>query len=588
MGTKIGKGHKALLLLLSSLVIIGIILGVNLLSFARAEKVILNQLKENQLIKTESAAMLIEDHIARVKNELLTLSRFPTMETLDLNTCSGDMKVVHEKIESKINSLLRVDKEGNIIESSSSKYSNYLKLNIKNKDYFKVPKETSEPLIILVKQGESQQIIISAPLFNTATYTPYPNLVGDFNGMLLSIIEVEELYNNYIHPIVNVDQNYFVLFNAVSGEAILSSSELGLNALSNSSLNAPFNFSSLPEYGTSILPWEGMGNTIATSANLFVGGEKWRLSVLTPLKNVGTEIKLARKLLWLSLGLVIAIIAALLAVLISLYQTKEEVQYKLEQASVTLEKLGIRIETEKDKFTQSDIILEPRKVYLIKEDGENTAHELFIGTLNQGFAGLGIVRDDPRALKKKYNLEKTSFIWLTKETVANVPCETDIASLFGLISEFVHKSKKSVVLIDRLDYILTENKFEEVIPKIHALRDLAQSHESIIILALSPEAVEESKLKAVEAETIDLYGRYLHSKVELTEMELGILRYINDYNIINRLVSYKDITEQFKITKPTTRVKVSGLQQLGLVQTEQKGRFKSLKITSAGRKIIGV
>ncbi len=603
MGVKIGKGYKALLLLLISLVIIGIILGVNLLSFAKAEKVILSQIQENQLIKTESAAMLIEDHVAQVRNELLTLSKFPPMETLDVNACSGDMKVVHEKIESKINSLLRVDKEGNIVESSSSKYSNYLNLNIKNKDYFKVPKETSEPLIVMVKQGESQQIIIAAPLFNIATYTPYPNLVGNFNGALLSIIEVDELYNIYIHPIINANQNYFVLYNLASGEVILGNSDFGqnessnllFNPSSNDSLNfssntpahISSNFSLLPEYGASILPWEE-GDTIATSANLFVGGEKWRLSVLTPLKNVGTEIRLVQKLLWLSLGLVIAITVTLLAVLISLYRTKEEVQHKLERANVTLEKLGIRIETEKDKFAQIDIILEPRKVYLIREDGENTAHELFIGTLNRGFAGLGIVRDDPRALKKKYNLEKTSFIWLTKEAVTDVPCETNIVSLFGLISEFIRKSKKSVVLIDRLDYILTENKFEEVIPKIHALRDLAQNHESIIILALSPEAIEESKLKAIEAETIDLYGRHLRSKVELTEMEMGILHHINDYNITNRLVSYKDITEQFKITKPTTRVKVGGLQRLGLVQTEQKGRFKSLKITSAGRKIIGV
>jgi hypothetical protein len=41
-------------------------------------------------------------------------------------------------------------------------------LNIKNKDYFSIPKETNEPFIAgMVRQGTSQQIIVSAPLFET-------------------------------------------------------------------------------------------------------------------------------------------------------------------------------------------------------------------------------------------------------------------------------------------------------------------------------------------------------------------------------------------------------------------------------------
>ena len=45
-----------------------------------------------------------------------------------------------------------------------------------------------------------------------------------------------------------------------------------------------------------------------------------------------------------------------------------------------------------------------------KEEDENHAHELFIGSLNKGFAGLGIVREDPREVKKKYDLHKTKEI----------------------------------------------------------------------------------------------------------------------------------------------------------------------------------
>src|SRR3990167_2249847 len=118
------------------------------------------------------------------------------------------------------------------------------------------------------------------------------------------------------------------------------------------------------------------------------------------------------------------VIISMVYLLISLYKSKEEVQLKLEKANVTLEKLGINIEVEKEIFNQSDINLESRKAYLIKEDDENNAHELFIGTLNRGFAGLGIVREDPREIKKRYNLQKTSFIWLTNNKLSGIPSET--------------------------------------------------------------------------------------------------------------------------------------------------------------------
>tara|TARA_B100001971_G_C18223048_1_gene558479 strand:+ start:1 stop:1515 length:1515 start_codon:yes stop_codon:yes gene_type:complete len=504
------------------------------------------------------------------------------METLDIDKCEGDMRDVHEKIEGKIDSLLRVDEGGNIIECSSPSFSNYVGLNIKNKDYFKIPKETNEPFIAgMVRQGTSRQIIVSTPLFETTEYTPYPNFFGDFRGILLSIIEVNKLYNQYLHQIYEPGTNSFLLINLNTEETIIKSNDLEDYSdvkqylpVINDNLNTIASFSDL-------------GNTIITSSDLMLGLETWRLIVLTPLKNVGKEVESVQKRHLFSLGFIIIVILALFYFSASLYKSKEEVQLKLDKTKVTLAEKGINIEVEKDKFNQADIELDTKKLYLVKEDEENNAHELFISSLNRGFAGLGIVRDDPRVIKEKYNLEKTSFIWLTNNKIEGIPCETHIEELFELISEFIKKSDKSVILLDRLDYILRENNFEDVIKKIHALKDLASAHECIIIFSVNPELIEESQLKAIESESIDLYGKHLRNKVELSDIEMNILKYINENNVTNRLVSYKDITTKFNITKPTTRVKIRKLQDLGLLTVDQKGRFKSLKITSAGRRMIG-
>ena len=190
-------------------------------------------------------------------------------------------------------------------------------------------------------------------------------------------------------------------------------------------------------------------------------------------------------------------------------------------------------------------------------------------------------------MKKRYNLQKTSFIWLTEEEVDGIPTETAIDALFDLIKEFVKKSKKSVILIDRMDYVFTQNKYADVVKKVHALKDLAASNECVIIMGLNADLIDTKNLKALEADAIDLFGKHLKDKVSLPEMEMNMLVYINERNTQNKMASYKDITTEFKITKPTTRSKIRNLQGLGLVTVEQKGRFKSLKITSSGRRIIG-
>ena len=168
------KSNKLVIIILISLVIIGGIILINFLSFSRIDILIINQLRENQLIETEYAASQIESHIRQIKDELITISKFPVIETLNINKCSGNMNIIHKSIEGKIDSLLRANSDGDIVECSSPDFSYYLGLNIKNKDYFQTPKETNEAFISgLVRQGASQQIIVSVPLFFARLYSEF-------------------------------------------------------------------------------------------------------------------------------------------------------------------------------------------------------------------------------------------------------------------------------------------------------------------------------------------------------------------------------------------------------------------------------
>lgn len=575
------KTKKLLIIAIVALLLIATIISINILSFYDLERVVIEQLKDNQLTETEYAANQIEDHILQVRDELITLSKFPEINSLDINKCSGDMTIVHENIEGKISNLLRADKDGTIIECSSPDFSSYVGLNIKNKKYFQVPKKTNEPYIdTSLRQGSIQEVIVSAPLFETTEYTPYPNFFGEFKGILMSIIQVTNLYNLYVHPIVDPSTSMYLLINSKTGETMLKSNKLpDYNSIEEEFANNDQKLNVISDFN-------GFGKSIITSSKIRVGTEEWELIIMTPLANVGSQISNVQIRHLITLVFVIVILGGGIYLYIQLYQSKEEIESKLKKTNITLEKMGINIEVEEQKYNQADISLEPGKIYLVKEDKENHAHELFISTLNRGFAGLGIVRDDPSSFKKKYNLQKTSFIWMSEADSKEFASETNIDNLYKLIVEFIDKSKKSVILIDRFDYLISQNKSKNIMKTVHSLRDMALSNECVIILSLNPDIVSDSELKSIQAESIDLYGKHLKENIDLQEMELEMLKFINERNINNKLVSYKDITNKFDITKPTTRSKIKNLQSLGLLNVEQKGRYKTLKITSSGRKIL--
>ncbi|RME32152.1 DUF835 domain-containing protein [Candidatus Woesearchaeota archaeon] len=578
MGGRI-KEHGPLLLLLLSLFIVGLIIFSNFLSFMKIQAVVVDLLAENQHTQTIHAAGRMENHILQVKDELLALSKVPAVSTLGVESCSD---TPHEWVSTTLDAFMRADKDGDIVACTSKRFSGFLGLNIKNKDYFTQPRDTGEPFIAgTFGQDISPQIIVSVPIFARARYTPLSrygtHYLEEFNGTLFTIIDLDYLYNLYIHPYVRAGKNSFLFYDVATGETLLKSPDI-----------EPYEVlkDKLPIGDELVVGFDTWGETIITSSEIILGSKRFRLIILTPLKEASEDMVSLQYRHLFSLFFILTVGIIMTVFLVRLFKSREEAQAKLRQASITLERYGIQGSLEEAKYADADVSLASGKVYLIKEEGENHAHELFISSLNKGYVGLGVIRENPAVFRERYNLEKTALIWMTKAKPADVPAETDIRGLYTLIAEFVQKNEKCVILLDRMDYLISENDFATVVRVLHSLNDLILHKDCIIILSVNPRLVSEAQLGALEAEAIDYYGKQLEKRVALSEKELGILRYINEQNVKNKLVTYGAITAQFKITKPTTRVRIQKLADLGLVRVEQVGRFKSLKVTSAGRRVL--
>ena len=577
MGERIGKGKGFLFVVLSGLFITGIILILNILSFSKIQDGLVSQVTETQLVEVQRAASQIESHIIQVRDELLTLSKLPVLESLAIEGCKKGEGGIHGRIPGIIESLVRVNEQGDAVACSSPSLSYFDGLNIKNKNYFKIPKNTSEAYISgLESLGQNQIIVVAAPVLESSAYQR--NLNGkNFHGVLLSIIRIPSLYSSFIHPIIDPKGESVIMVNAETNETILEIGSVANFTQIKDVLPLNDRLFSLTAY----LP---EGRAVVTGSDLIVGSERWQLILMTPEKNIGRELASTQRRNAFSLGFVFLTIVGVSFFIISINKKKEDVQSRLEKVHGVLERLGINLDVEKERFAQTDIVLEPGRVYLIKQDDENQAHELFLGTLNRGFAGLGMLREDPRLFKKRYNLEKTSCVWITKTPIPDVPCESDPGTILQIIKEFISSTAKSIVLLEHFDYLALEKSFEEVVHLLHNLKDVVAGRESIILVSLNPALIEERKRKAIEAELVDIFGAPPSGHLEAEDISL--LKFVNDKNAGNLIVSYKDISKFLNITKPTTRARLSNMISLGLFQVEKKGRTKTVKITSKGRRLV--
>lgn len=410
-------------------IVAGIILA-NLRSFSAVESAVIRQIQDTQRFETAKAAQQIESRIFQMRDELSTLSKVQDIPALSEKRCSAG--ITHERVSSVLDILARANARGEVTACSSPEIAYFAGLNIANKEYFSIPKSTGKPYISGKESfGPVNQIIITSPIY-TSGYA----LSSSFQGILLSTLTVNELFEDEIYPILNVPEKKFFIIDLEDLEVI---------ATDETRFDVARIAAALPRSERIIskrITTDKIGEIILTSSEFVVGAEKWRLGIYTPMSSVAHDLRIFQQRNLYSLLFVLAIVVAVSIFLISLYRSKEDVESKLNEVSIALDKLGLKVRTD-------------------------------------------------------------------------VPGSD------------------------------------------------------------SPSSIE-------------LLPQQLREKESLLPQEMEVLEFINAQNAENKLISFKDINKKFNITKPTTRARIAMLTGKHLAEIEQRGRFKTLKITEKGRKLLSV
>jgi hypothetical protein len=147
--------------------------------------------------------------------------------------------------------------------------------------------------------------------------------------------------------------------------------------------------------------------------------------------------------------------------------------------------------TEADLKTKKTYDLPGGYSYLVEEETPSHCFEVFKDLVTHGNQGLCITRTMPDKVRSQYGLEKTPILWLTR--VADSP-DTLRPYPVGKISEtvqlFISAGKKTVVLLDGVEYLILHNDFKTVLTSLQDLNEYIAQHDSILILPVDSEAME--------------------------------------------------------------------------------------------------
>jgi len=147
--------------------------------------------------------------------------------------------------------------------------------------------------------------------------------------------------------------------------------------------------------------------------------------------------------------------------------------------------------------------LKPGTSYFIetgKGDG-GVAAELFTDLVKHGVQGLCITRTYPPKMRQQYGLQRTPIVWMTKERGYDESIEPDsLISFSHTVKEFIFKSQDCVVLIDGIEYLISQNNFDDVLKIIQSIDDVVMQKNARLVISADPSALDERQLHLLKRE----------------------------------------------------------------------------------------
>jgi PAS domain S-box-containing protein len=223
--------------------------------------------------------------------------------------------------------------------------------------------------------------------------------------------------------------------------------------------------------------------------------------------------------------------------------------------------------------------LEEGYLYLFKEPTLSKALDGFNDLIKVGYNGYILSRTTKNRIKNKIKSDhEYEFIWLSETGKIN----SISPELQGLEDWLNNLKRGSVILLDRLDYLIHQNGFKKALTFIQRLAELAYLNNLIVLSILDPGTVDHRELRMLEKECSEVKPMIT---VDLEEDLLETVKYVYEMNLVGVKPTFSQVEHELKISKPTVRKRIADLKNRGLLMDLRKGSSKVVEITDKGKAI---
>jgi two-component system cell cycle response regulator len=128
--------------------------------------------------------------------------------------------------------------------------------------------------------------------------------------------------------------------------------------------------------------------------------------------------------------------------------------------------------------------------------------QLFDQEIQKGRKGLCVTRKNPNRIWENFNWKnkETHIIWLTRNNLETEHCidPTNLSRLSMEIINFINDSENGIILLEGLEYLISQNSYQIILHFIQLLNDKIMLSDCSIIVPLDPLVLTERELHLLE------------------------------------------------------------------------------------------
>jgi len=227
----------------------------------------------------------------------------------------------------------------------------------------------------------------------------------------------------------------------------------------------------------------------------------------------------------------------------------------------------------------------PGNSYLCIDEKAESSLSLFKDLTASGLDGLYVTRINHERIKDMFPSVDVEVVLLSEDKIKDFEHIGDIAGLVAKIKRFAEEKPRPLILLDRVDYLLSIFSFEEFIKTLYRFDNVIRSNNAVLLVRVNPYSVDKRQLELLKEELLPLPSQKIED-IELEDKLYEILKFIHRRNQNNMLVSFSKIGHEFSISKVTNSKYLNSLGEKGLVFIEKKGKSKTLHVTEKGKTLL--